>query len=441
MITNGSVEQLSSGVPRRRARRSRAGLLWITVVALLVGVFSARTADAIPAFARKYETSCQTCHLVFPRLTPFGEAFRRNGYRFPAKGDEVMQKREPVALGNEAQKDLWPDAVYPGTIPSEYPLSATAQLTVKLGEHFETHGGAEAGHDDHGAAEEGGEKLKLDFGQLGASARLLSGATFGEVSSFFMAISFGEHAPVEVERLALAFYPFDAEDLQIKAGRFEPDLHGISIHRGVLGHQLRFTSARPMLSQFAVEPYLHAIQLSGILGGRAGWTVGVAQNNAPVEGVEKDLYFRAEGKAGGMRLDGIDSQAESKAWREKSVTWGVSGYRGRSLITTSTGATHNDEILRAGADVHVVLSDLMVDVAAARQWHGAPGELEDDSRVLTLAYAEVTARSARARAPGHVNDGLIAIPPLLQFRWARKRETYMPGTERKATGICTRLSK
>lgn len=205
-------------------------LRWLPLLAVLTSVFFARPASALPAFARKYETTCQTCHLVYPKLTPFGEAFRRNGYRFPSKGDEVMEKREPVALGSDAQKNLWPDAVYPGTIPHEIPLSVTAQLTAKLGEHFETHGGTEADGHEHGQSAES-EKTKLDFGQLGASARLLSGATFGEVSSFFLSISFGEHAPVEVERLALAFYPFEPQHLQIKAGRFEPDLHGISIRR------------------------------------------------------------------------------------------------------------------------------------------------------------------------------------------------------------------
>jgi hypothetical protein len=36
-------------------------------------------ARAVPAFARKYKTSCVTCHTIFPKLTPFGEQFRRNG--------------------------------------------------------------------------------------------------------------------------------------------------------------------------------------------------------------------------------------------------------------------------------------------------------------------------------------------------------------------------
>lgn len=39
--------------------------------------------QAIPAFARKYRTTCATCHAPFPRLTPFGEQFAANGFVFP----------------------------------------------------------------------------------------------------------------------------------------------------------------------------------------------------------------------------------------------------------------------------------------------------------------------------------------------------------------------
>ena len=37
---------------------------------------------AIPAFARKYKTSCVTCHTVYPKLNPFGETYRINGFQF-----------------------------------------------------------------------------------------------------------------------------------------------------------------------------------------------------------------------------------------------------------------------------------------------------------------------------------------------------------------------
>ncbi len=63
---------------------------------------AAAPARAIPAFARKYGTSCLTCHTIYPKLTPFGEAFRRNGYRFPGVDGDFV-KQDTVALGQEAQ--------------------------------------------------------------------------------------------------------------------------------------------------------------------------------------------------------------------------------------------------------------------------------------------------------------------------------------------------
>jgi hypothetical protein len=76
---------------------------------------------AIPAFARKYETSCSTCHNNFPELNDFGEAFKKNGFKFP-KEDETFAKQPPVLLGAPAQKQMFPRAVYPGEIPGSLPL-------------------------------------------------------------------------------------------------------------------------------------------------------------------------------------------------------------------------------------------------------------------------------------------------------------------------------
>lgn len=51
---------------------------WAAVV-LLVG---AQSAQAIPAFARKYGVSCSLCHAPIPRLNAFGETFAGNGFEF-----------------------------------------------------------------------------------------------------------------------------------------------------------------------------------------------------------------------------------------------------------------------------------------------------------------------------------------------------------------------
>jgi hypothetical protein len=90
-----------------------AVLLWI--------LGSAPRASAIPAFSRKYQTSCTTCHNVFPELNDFGEAFKKNGFKFP-KDDELFVKEPPVLLGAKAQKEAFPQAVYPGEIPGSLPL-------------------------------------------------------------------------------------------------------------------------------------------------------------------------------------------------------------------------------------------------------------------------------------------------------------------------------
>jgi len=67
---------------------------------LVAGVMFAalRPASAVPAFSRKYKTSCVTCHTIFPKLNPFGEQFRRNGFRFPCIDSDAV-KSDPVPLG------------------------------------------------------------------------------------------------------------------------------------------------------------------------------------------------------------------------------------------------------------------------------------------------------------------------------------------------------
>lgn len=82
--------------------------LKITVVVLITLVV-ADSAYSIPAFARKYNFSCNVCHYVAPKLKPFGEEFAGNGFQIPDKeparffrntGDpELSLMRElPIAL-------------------------------------------------------------------------------------------------------------------------------------------------------------------------------------------------------------------------------------------------------------------------------------------------------------------------------------------------------
>jgi hypothetical protein len=104
-----------------RPFRSVCGSLVFLILLLVLAVFSVRESSAIPAFSRLYGTSCSTCHIDFPKLNDFGKAFKDAGFKFP-KDDESMIKIPPVMLGAPANAELWPKAIWPGTIPGIPPI-------------------------------------------------------------------------------------------------------------------------------------------------------------------------------------------------------------------------------------------------------------------------------------------------------------------------------
>ena len=56
-----------------------------------------QTSKAIPAFARKYQISCQVCHSPVARLKPYGETFATNGYRLT----QYESPRYYIPVGDE----------------------------------------------------------------------------------------------------------------------------------------------------------------------------------------------------------------------------------------------------------------------------------------------------------------------------------------------------
>ena len=107
---------------RYRTRDISLFAVVVTLVVLWAVLWSAPKSSAIPAFSRKYQTSCTTCHNNYPELNDFGEAFKKNGFKFP-KDDETFVKEPPVLLGAKAQKEAFPQAVYPGEIPGFLPIA------------------------------------------------------------------------------------------------------------------------------------------------------------------------------------------------------------------------------------------------------------------------------------------------------------------------------
>ncbi len=78
--------------------------------------------SAIPYFARKYQTSCSTCHSDFPELNDFGWAFKKNGFRFPKDNAEFVKQPQQM-LGAPAYKKVFPHAIWPGELPATIPIA------------------------------------------------------------------------------------------------------------------------------------------------------------------------------------------------------------------------------------------------------------------------------------------------------------------------------
>jgi hypothetical protein len=106
---------------RKLSRGKSLTVLRALAVSTLFAFLLPPTANAIPAFARLYGTSCMTCHIDFPKLNDFGKAFKDAGFQFP-KDEEADIKIPPVLLGAEAQKQNFPKSVWPGTIPGLPPI-------------------------------------------------------------------------------------------------------------------------------------------------------------------------------------------------------------------------------------------------------------------------------------------------------------------------------
>lgn len=67
---------------------------------ILITLFNSAPAEAIPAFARKYDMSCTSCHTKPPRLNAFGEAFHMSGYQIPQTTEGELRRKRQIGHFN-----------------------------------------------------------------------------------------------------------------------------------------------------------------------------------------------------------------------------------------------------------------------------------------------------------------------------------------------------
>jgi hypothetical protein len=101
-------------------------MMKVALLAVILPAAGVQTALAIPAFARKYDMSCITCHAIVPKLKAYGEEFAGNGFVLADKeaprffrdtGDDMLllMREVPLALRLEGYFQWQPQARVPRT--------------------------------------------------------------------------------------------------------------------------------------------------------------------------------------------------------------------------------------------------------------------------------------------------------------------------------------
>jgi len=319
-------------------------------------------ASAVPIFSRKYQTSCMTCHTVFPKLNPYGEAFRLNGYRLPAQTEEQI-KEKPVSLGSDAYKKLWPKMVYPSDLPGGAPFA----LNVKMASLYAS------SHDDTGK-----QVIHNDF-QFPQEANLFSAATLGDRFGYFGEVTFAERpdggSDVEIEHARFDIdSPFGPENLvHFRIGKFAPNLYDgfqemwIMTDNGIDTlfnyNPIGFAGGTGLAEDgggVGLPGRVRGIEMYGVAKHRLFYAIGISNTIGPGgpngtfgNSANKDLYARVDWKFGGMGLDGDTSGQTLPAenWREKSLRLGVFGFTGNGTdipfdVTDGSGTTFKMQDVR-----------------------------------------------------------------------------------------------
>ncbi len=329
--------------------------LVLTLVASILA--ASETASALPVFARRYETSCNTCHAVVPKLNPFGIAFRNNGYRIPL-GDEKLLKVPDVSLGAPAWKQLWPKAVWPGKIPSVPPIAFRAALDVDVQPSQPAH-------------------LNFDFPDFLA---LYAVGPAGDSVSFFGSVFLiGATNTLFVDR-AWAQFRLTPEKpgtnwAVLKVGRIDMrDEPFSSGYRKLTIQNYNLSAFRAVSDGARLMDKDAGVELWGAATGpdnRGGLeygagivqgTAGASENNN-----SKDAYWSLNYKVGGHGVVGSRNEIENvmptNNYAEKSIAVGTFGYRGKD-ITKTTVTPSEDQVTRTGVKLDAYYGNLNVYGAA-----------------------------------------------------------------------------
>jgi hypothetical protein len=415
-------------------KNTRSNAFALAVGLPIVVLLLAQPASAVPAFSRKYHTSCQTCHQIFPKLNPFGEAFRLNGYRLPGETEEQV-KVTPVSLGADAYERIWPKMVYPSDLPGAVPFA----LNVKMADIYAS------SHDDTGK-----QIIHNDF-QFPQEVNLFAAGTLGRSFAFFGEVTYGENPDgstgVEIEHARLDWNNVIGPDhlVNIRIGKFAPNLYDgfqemwLMTDNGVdtlfAYNPIGFNGGTGLGDSGAgvsLPARARAIEVYGVAAHRFFYTVGVAQPLGPGgpngtfgSNSSKDFYARVDYKFGGMGLDGDSTGVKlpPENWRETSLRVGAFGYTGDGSnvdfdVTDDAGTPfkmQDTRYNRVGVYANLLLGDLNLFGVAM---HGT-----DNLEMRDAATAEVLDSNRRTYDTWFAQADYVIVPP---FQVSLRYENLRP---------------
>jgi hypothetical protein len=337
-----------------------------------VVVMLAESASALPVFARRYATSCTTCHAIIPKLNPFGVAFRNNGYRIPA-GEEQLVVPPDVSLGAPDWKKIWPKAVWPGAIPGMPPLAFRAAADAMIAPS---------------------QPLQVNFNFPSFLAMYFAGPAGDTVSYFGQVALAGSPATVNIDR-AYAQFRLSPERrgsnwLMLKVGKIDNRAEPFSsTFRKTTAANFNVSDYRVIAEGFGLRDRNPGIEAWGAATGpdnRGGleYAFGLMQGislgqvneyaSGPGSAIakttfnSKDYYWNASYKFGGLGVVGSREEKEhpngTHNYAEKSILLGTYGYRGKRPSDVMPGVDA-DEFRITGAKVDAYYGNLNVYGAVA----------------------------------------------------------------------------
>jgi hypothetical protein len=340
------------------------GFAPVLVIGVVLGLSS--RAEAIPAFARRYGTSCQTCHIVYPKLSPFGEAFRRNGFKWPGKDGDYV-KQDQIPLGQEAYRDVFPDAVWPGTLAGAAPLALGFNGFVTA-HPDKSSGSAQA---DNGAV--------VTLQNLLAEAHLWAGGTFSEHISYFGEVTFADGG-AEVEHAELHFNDLGISPhlVNLYVGRGVPTLTSFGPHSSYIADTIVPAIAVTALfgattDSFSTMNQYNLVEVNGMAHGRFIYSLGANSGSNLDTRTSENATAHLGFKVGGMRLDGEGDVVGDpvRPWAETALTVDAYGYRSASHYTNGAmmPAMADDLAYVVGGHVRGTAGSFEADAGIANEWH------------------------------------------------------------------------